>query len=163
MKNLVKICIWGMILSPLISLLAACSEEDDCTLATRPMLYCNLYTIDEITEQVKKDTLDWLTITAIGTDSVILNKQEKVKDLILPLNYSVDTTKIVLHYDQEDRQTDTLLIQYTNTPYFLSMDCGYQMKQSIHSIRYTRYVLDSIHISNPEAGIYGNENIQMFY
>lgn len=163
MKNLVRICIWSLMLPTLIGFISACSEEEDCSLATRPMLYCNLYTIDEVTDQVKKDTLEWLTITALGTDSIILNKQEKVKDLILPLNYTADTTKLILHYDQKSLKTDTLLIKYTNLPYFLSMDCGYQMKQTVKSIRYTRYVLDSIHIANPEAGIYGTENIQLFY
>lgn len=163
MKNLLKIALWTLMLCPLIGFLAACSEEDDCTLATRPMLYCNLYTIDEVTDLPQKDTLDWLTITALGTDSVILNKQEKVKDLILPLNYTADSTVMVLHYDPERPITDTLVIYHQNIPYFLSMDCGYQMKQSVSAIRYSRYQLDSIYIANPEAGIYGTENIKLFY
>lgn len=60
-----------------ISIGSSCSDENDCSLAGRPMMYCTLYTIDEITDRRVNDTLDSLTITALGTDSIILNNQKK--------------------------------------------------------------------------------------
>lgn len=107
------------------------------------------------------DTLDSLTITAFGTDSVILNNQKEVRNLMLPLRYTVDSTVLVFRYSRVT--TDTLILYHTNTPYFLSMDCGYQMQQEVTGARYSRHRLDSIYISYNEAGIDGRENIKMFY
>ena len=59
--------------------------------------------------------------------------------------------------------TDTVVVRHTNKPYFVSMDCGYQMQQSITTLRYTRRNLDSIYIANPEASIDGTENLKLFY
>ncbi|MDO4165614.1 MAG: DUF6452 family protein [Bacteroides sp.] len=160
MKNLVRIILVGMFVLPLISLALSCSEEDDCSAAARSMLYCNLYTLSDEGTAVR-DTIDTLTVTAYATDSIIINAQEDVTDLSLPLRYTVDSTVLVFHYTTAE--TDTLVIRHSNTPYFLSMDCGYQMRQSVASISYSRHVLDSISISNAEANIYGTENLRLFY
>lgn len=161
MKILVKLIIFGVILYSILSIATACSEEADCSLAARPMMNCNLFTIDPETQRVDKDTLDSLTITSPEADSIILNNMKEVKKLSLPLRYTEDSTVMIFHYSKTLR--DTVIIHQVNTPYFLSMDCGYQMKQSIEAVSYTRHYLDSIHISNPEAGIYERENLMLFY
>lgn len=160
MKQLIKIVLWSVVLCPVIGFMASCSEEADCSMNERPMMNCNIYQLDPY-GYAERDTLDVLTITAWGTDSVIINNQQEVLDLTLPLRYTADSTVLVFHY--AELPTDTVIVRHTNTPYFLSMDCGYQMRQSINSISHTRHWLDSIHITNNEAGIYGQENIQLFY
>lgn len=77
MKNLIRIFLIVVIVGAGISIGSSCSDENDCSLAGRPMMYCTLYTIDEITDRRVNDTLDSLTITALGTDSIILNNQKK--------------------------------------------------------------------------------------
>ena len=161
MKKLVQLIILCAILLPAAGSILSCSEEADCSQAARGMPNCNLYTILAETNMVEKDTLDSLTITAYGTDSVIVNNQKEVKDLTLPLRYTEDSTVLIFRYNE--KQTDTVVFRHTNTPYFLSMDCGYQMQQSVTGCTYSRPVLDSIYISNPEASIYGTENIKLFY
>lgn len=161
MKRLVKIILLAAIACPLIGTVLSCSEEEDCSLATRAMMQCYLYTLDRETLTVHNDTLDSLTVTAYGTDSVIINNQKRVHDLSLPLRYTADSTVFIFHYSRTWR--DTLVVRQTNTPYFLSMDCGYQMKQTINAVRYSRHNLDSIRIANQEAGIYGTENLKLFY
>lgn len=161
MKSLIRLVISGAILCPIISIAVSCSEEADCSMGTRAMLQCNLYTLDD-SRTVKKDTLDSLTVTAYGTDSVIINNQKKVHGLSLPLRYTADSTKLVFRYSQTE--ADTIVIHHANTAYFLSMDCGYQMKQTVTGTpRYTRHIFDSIYVSNKEAGIYGRENLKLFY
>ena len=76
----------------------SCSEEADCSMTARPMLNANIYTIDVESGLAIRDTLDILTITAAGTDSVILNNEENVISLSLPLRYAVDSTVLVFHY-----------------------------------------------------------------
>ena len=161
MKALVKFIITGAFLFPILSVVISCSEEADCSMATRAMMQCYFYTLDPETEVVSNDTLDSLTVTAFGTDSIIINNQKKVHDLSLPLRYTDDSTVLVFRYSKT--LTDTLVVYQTNTPYFLSMDCGYQMKQSIKDVNYSRHSLDSIRIVNKEAGIYGTENLKLFY
>ena len=161
MKALVKFIITGAFLFPILSVVISCSEEADCSMATRAMMQCYFYTLDPETEVVSNDTLDSLTVTAFGTDSIIINNQKKVHDLSLPLRYTADSTVLVFRYSKT--LTDTLIVYQTNTPYFLSMDCGYQMKQSIKDVNYSRHSLDSIRIVNKEAGIYGAENLKLFY
>ena len=110
MKNLIRIFLIVVIVGAGISIGSSCSDENDCSLAGRPMMYCTLYTIDEITDLRVNDTLDSLTITALGTNSIILNNQKKVHTLMLPLRYTSDTTvysgtirivltkKMLIHY-----------------------------------------------------------------
>ena len=161
MKALVKFIITGAFLFPILSVVISCSEEADCSMATRAMMQCYYYTLATETEVVSNDTLDSLTVTAFGTDSIIINNQKKVHALSLPLRYTADSTVLVFRYSKT--LTDTLVVYQTNTPYFLSMDCGYQMKQSIKDVNYSRHSLDSIRIVNKEAGIYGTENLKLFY
>ncbi len=161
MKKLVRLVILGAVLYPIISIAISCSEEADCSMAARPMVNCILYKVDPETQYVKNDTLDSLTVTAYDTDSIIINNQKKVHDISLPLRYTEDSTKLIFKYSRT--KSDTMVIHHTNTPYFLSMDCGYQMKQAITSITCTRISLDSIYIKDNEAGIYGKENLKLFY
>lgn len=161
MKKLLKLIITAALFYPLAELISGCSEEADCSGTARPMMQCNLYTIDRESGVIAADTLESLTITALGSDSVVINNQQNVKELSLPLRYAADSTELVFHYSNEKQ--DTVTVFHTNTPYFLSIDCGYQMKQVITGIRYTRTLLDSIYIKNTEAGIYGTENLKIFY
>lgn len=163
MKKLVKLVLLCLIAYPIAGIVSSCSEEEDCSMNARPMMQCNLYTIDDAS-RVVRDTLDSLTITAFGTDSVILNNQKGVLSLTLPLRYTADSTVLVFHYSRVPGSlNDTVVIRQQNTPYFLSMDCGYQMKQTIIGGSYTRNVLDSIYIETEEVSIYGKENLKLFY
>ena len=162
MRKLVKLILLCLIAYPII--VSSCSEEEDCSMNARPMMQCYLYKIDGETERVVNDTLDSLTITAFGTDSIILNNQKRVHGLSLPLRYTADSTVLVFHYSKDVKiKKDTIVIRQKNTPYFLSMDCGYQMKQSITGRSYSRHLLDSIYIQTAEVSIYGTENLKLFY
>ncbi|MEY8722612.1 DUF6452 family protein [Bacteroides stercorirosoris] len=165
MRKLVKLVLLCLIAYPIASIVSSCSEEEDCSMNARPMMQCYLYIIDrENNNRVLNDTLDSLTITALETDSIILNNEKRVHGLSLPLRYTADSTVLVFHYSKDPKiKKDTIIIRQKNTPYFLSMDCGYQMKQSITGREYSRHILDSIYIQSKEASINGTENLKLFY
>lgn len=140
----------------------ACSEDEDCSMTARGMMGCNLFTRSETTGEIIRDTLPLLTVKALVADSVLINQETEVKKLSLPLRYTADSTALQFVYGDEG-MADTVIIWHENTPYFLSMDCGYQMKQRITRVGHTRHLLDSIQISNPEVGIYGTENLKLYY
>ena len=152
MRKLFHFFLAGVVAYALASLLFSCSEEADCSMTdNRGMIVCNVSQINPENNTAMKDTLDSLTVTAAGTDSIVANRLAQVTVFSLPLRYAVDSTELVFHYVK------------TNKPYFISMDCGYQMQQSITSIRYTRHNIDSIYIANPEANINGTKNLEIFY
>lgn len=171
MKKLIKLLFILMIAYPLAGItLSACSEESDCSMTGRPMVYARIYTYDRENNRVLNDTLDSLTVTAFGTDSVIINNQKQVHDIALPLRYTSDSTILVFHYNRLLR--DTMLIMQENTAYFESMDCGYSMKQNIRSITPLGYTeanekkynsIDSLYIQSNAANINGTENLKIFY
>lgn len=160
MKQLIRFVLAGVLSCPLMGVLGSCSEEADCSMTGRPMMNCIVYTLDEAGMAVC-DTLDSLTVTAFGTDSVLVNNQRNVRDLTLPLRYTADSTVLVFRYSRHT--ADTLTVRHTNVPYFLSMDCGYQVQQHLTSVTCTRHRLDSIHVSDNEVGLYGSTNLQLFY
>lgn len=170
MKNLIRIFLIVVIVGAGISIGSSCSDENDCSLAGRPMMYCTLYTIDEITDLRVNDTLDSLTITALGTDSIILNNEKKVHKIMLPLRYTSDSTVFIFQYDpvRSPNDVDTLYIVQQNTPYFQSMECGYMMKQNILSAKFGNRAgssekIDSIYFRNKEANTNEIENLQIFF
>ena len=173
MKNLIRIFLLLIIVGGAVSIHTSCSDENDCSLAGRPMMYCTIYTIDPDNPNIAlKDTLDSLTITALGTDSIILNNEKNVHTLMLPLRYTSDSTVFIFRYDPKRKKddVDTLYIVQQNTPYFQSMECGYMMKQNILSARYgnprktaDQEKIDSLHILNKEANTNEIQNLEIFY
>jgi hypothetical protein len=160
MKNLVKFIIFITIAGSIIGAsVSSCSEETNCALDGRPTLNCYMYKI--VSNVVKSDTLDSLTVTAFGTDSIIINNQTDVHYILLPLRYTTDSTIFVLHYSET--LLDTIIVRYTNTAKFISMDCGYQMQQSVTGVSYTEHNLDSIYISNEDANTLETENFKLFH
>lgn len=135
------------------------------------MVYAKMYTINPETKAVLNDTLDSLSVTAFGTDSIIINNQKKVHDIALPLRYTSDSTILVFHYTRLLR--DTMVILQINTPYFQSMELRNTVLEtniiSIHPIDYTETIkkkyhsIDSLYIKSNAANINGTENLKIFY
>lgn len=171
MKNLVRIFLLLIIVGAAVSIHSSCSDENDCSLAGRPMMYCTFKTINPDDKTISlNDTLDSLTIRALGTDSIILNNEKKVHKIMLPLRYTSDSTVFILQYNPVDNpdDVDTLYIVQQNTPYFQSMECGYMMKQNIISTKFGNRAnssekIDSIYFRNKEANSNEIENLQIFF
>ncbi len=168
MRKLLSWIVLGMVCCMAVALSQSCSQEADCTDATRPMMNVGFYTIlkDTMPDGYVRDSVvgiawDTLTVTAFETDSVIINKKTAAQAVSLPLRYAEESTVIVLHYSEDYK--DTVTIYHHNTPYFLNMDCGYQMKQELQGISFTMHFLDSIAITDPKIGIYGTENLSLYY
>lgn len=156
----------------LAGLAAACSEEDDCSENARHMLNATICRAVVTPEErfTAPDTIAELNVTAFGTDSVIVNDDQNVTSLSLPLRYNEGTTTMVFSYMLSASDTiprlsrrDTITFSHDNTPYFLSMDCNYAVKQRLTGIDYTTHFIDSIVITDPIANVNGTENIKIYY
>lgn len=171
MKILIRFFLILLVASTVIGMNTSCSEDNDCSMAGRAMVYCTLYSIDPETDIQRNDTLDSLTVTALGTDSIILNNEKKVHTLMFPLQYVSDSTVLVFHYDYKRKPTytDTLYITQKNVPYFQSMECGYSMKQTLLTAHMTNgkfkgeIKMDTVKIINYNANTTKIQNLQIFY
>lgn len=162
MKNLItKRFMYTLATTYVVLSVASCVEEENCSQYGRESLTCNVYTLKDSKAVKDTLTLDSLHVTALGTDSIILNRGAKVGSFSLPLRYTNDTTTFVLKYINNIK--DTIRVIHTNTPKFISMDCGYQVSQVVEKVSYTKHQLDSIYISDEEANTTGTENLQLFY
>lgn len=159
MKNLVRLFLFLLISAIILPFtFFGCSEETDCSSTSRNMVYSGFY---KYANTAAKDTLDSLTVTALGTDSVIINKEAKITKVELPLRWTADSTILIFHYIHNIK--DTVKVWHTNTPTFISMDCGYSVKQVISKVKYTKHLLDSVYISYKTANINATQNLKLFY
>lgn len=165
MKPFLKTFILFLAVSLSIGLLiSSCAEESDCSTAGRPTLKGNFKQLNELGRAVA-DTVDWLTIRSFGTDSILLNAQQSLSMIMLPLRYTADSTVMVFQFDADDpAKADTVIFRHTNTPSFISVECGFEVKQALdQSIAYTRHCLDSIYVhNNASTNTDGAESLQLF-
>ena len=165
MKTFIKLLLVILIACPFTtSLLSSCAEESDCSVAGRPMLRGNFYQgLDERGDNIRV-TVNYLTVRAFGTDSIILNAKEKADSITLPLRYTADSTVFVFQYNKEDpKQADTITILHKNTPFFISVDCGYEVKQTLTDKKFTKNFLDTIHVRNQDTNVDGTENLRFIF
>lgn len=155
--------LFAVALSATAVVAASCSDENDCSLAGRKSVFFIVNSLNE-EEAVVKHTLDSLTVTAMGTDSILLNKEVNVSYFSLPLKYTEESTTFVFQYTSVNK--DTVTIRHTNTPKFISMDCGYEMEQtigSIHDVKYTEYILRRVDFLNGSTNTDGTTNLRLVY
>ena len=58
MKKLIKLVLFLMVAYPLTgAILSACSEESDCSMTGRPMVYAKMYTINPETRFIECDSI----------------------------------------------------------------------------------------------------------
>lgn len=166
MRHLVRFALFVLAVCSVIGISSSCAEDSDCSLEGRRMIYCNFYTInpDDPTKALK-DTLDSLTVTAFGTDSIIVNNMKNVSIVSLPLRFTTDTTIFVFHYDyvRNPLNNDTLHVMHSNVPYFQSVECGYLMLQDILKTSISNNEFDSLYVLKPEAQSNEAENIKLFF
>lgn len=144
----------------------SCSEESDCSMTARPSMVNNFYKYGASKNIILKDTLPILTVKALETDSILLNAGEKISTFNAPLRYRHDqkeeVTAIVFEFSANTANNDTLWVTHTNTQFFVSIDCGMQLKQNITSIqKHTTNTIDKATLTNSEANNHGRENIKI--
>lgn len=144
-------------------LVSSCSEEENCAIG-RAVMWTTFYIPRELaSSEWAAAQIDSLTVSILktGTNDTILNNDKDVQYISLPLQYAVDTTGIVLHFSRTVR--DTIIFKHTNTPYFVSMECGTEMRQAVVEIDYTTNVIDSISVRNKETSRNATDNLRFYF
>ncbi|NDV59095.1 DUF6452 family protein [Bacteroides sp. 519] len=163
MKKFVNITLIMAVISFVAGMVISCAEESDCSIVSRATLNGGFFSLSETNKPIA-GSLATLTISVRTTETesdTILNQDKNVQSLSLPLQYAVDTTAIILHYGEEIR--DTIVFKHTNTEYFVSMDCGFDMLQVVTDYYYTTHALDSIALTDKNTNKDGTENLRIFF
>ena len=144
-------------LTALCSLLMLSCDSIDCTLYNSVDMFCNLY------QDGKPASLaDTLTITAAGTDSVLLNRKVGAYTFQLPLSYQGDTDSIVLTVRGKDYEVaDTIFVTKTNMVHFESPDCPATIFHKITSVSCTHEFIQSVVVVSEDINYARTENIQI--
>ncbi|RGN47360.1 MULTISPECIES: DUF6452 family protein [unclassified Bacteroides] len=163
MKNTIykikkTVCGWGTVLLLLFIFNFISCSENDCSLGGRPSVRFSF--MNSKTHAIV-NLFDSLTVTALDTDSILLNRGKGINHITLPLSYVNEETTFVLHYSRFLR--DTIWVKHENYPHFISMDCGISMFYTLKEVQYTTYLLDSITLVNPDINDNEKDNYHIYY
>ena len=139
----------------LLSGIAACSDTD-CTTSNTAYVNYNIYDANGNSVSLTGP----VTVTAAGTDSVLINQESNLQSMQLPLRYTSTEDTFVVHLSEF--LFDTIFVTHQNIPHFISMECGTGMYYHIDNARCTRRIFDSISVVNPDINFDANEHIQMY-
>jgi len=119
--------------------LCACSNID-CPLDNIVVMTCNLYSTEDDTTYTMTDTL---TITAAGTDSVLLNRAQGITSFALPVSYNRAADTLLLHFSDANgrRAVDSLIYTHSNFSHFENLDCPASIFHNIGQVRWTSHAL----------------------
>lgn len=108
---------------------------------------------------------DTITITALGTDSVLANKLIGQSSVSLPVSYFLSEDVLHFHYTDLQGRTadDTLWVTKHNQRHWDDPSCPVHMWHTITAARSTHNLIDTILVVNPEVNYDGLENIQIYF
>ena len=105
---------------------------------------------------------DTLTVKMVinGKDSIVVNRLVGASELQLPVCFTQECDTLLFEYS--NNINDTLYIEHTNIPYFVSTDCGMAMYHHLTGLRYTNNLIDSAAIKEAFINYDWNENIKIY-
>lgn len=150
-----------------VAVLMGCTSID-CPLDSTVEMTCNLYA----KETAKSLTLtDTLTVTARGTDQVLLNRGISLDHFGLSLRYrsGVDTLLFRFSNDIGQYAVDTVFVDHTATVHFESEGCPVSYYHAINEVRWTSHPLalmpltiDNIEIKRNQVDYENAENLRIY-
>ena len=131
----------------------------NCTQADVSMLRMEIY--DAAGNKVMLP--DTLTISACGTDKILVNRDVNTSEILLPLSYHAQRdTFIIRYYGQYYSLQDTLLVEKTNDVYFESPDCPTVMMHTILGAFCTNEFLASVEVVSEKVNFEEVTHLQLF-
>ena len=146
-----------------VIILSACDNGGDCKIYNTAYYRTLFRSIDAIIgDEVPYTFPEPLDIRLVvnGSDSLVINNMTSDTELALPMCYTQECDTLLLEFGTIT--TDTLFVEHTNIPYFISMDCGTGMYHNITGVRHTKNFIDSAAIIHPFINFDAHENIKLY-
>lgn len=159
MKRLLHILFCLILICTTLTTHSACSDIE-CISSNTSYVYYSFY----LTDGSEATWTTAITVTAAGTDSVLINQESNASYMSLPLSYTNQVDTFVINYTSEEGgMIDSIFITHQNIPQFISMDCGLGMFYYIDDARSTDNAIDHLEIINREVTYDTKENIRIYY
>lgn len=156
-----KIAIWsaGLLCSTFIS-----CNETACPLNNTVTAQFNFYRMSQ-GESEEVQLLDTLTVTAVGTDSVLVNRDLGASGIQIPLSYSrpADTLSLRFANNNDHVVYDTIIIEKESYRQFEAPECPTVTFHHIKGIRSTHRYIDTVQIVNPNINYNATENFKIVF
>lgn len=148
----------------ILQLYTVSCDSNDCPINNVVYSTYGFYTITEDGES-KVSVTDTLTITAGGTDSVLINRLQNGSEVELPVSFNAATDTLVFHFTDIDSRTrkDTIWIDKENFPHYESPDCPASIFHHVTAVRWTTLLIDSVSIVNPNINYNVSENFKIYF
>ena len=144
-------------------LLMGCDNGGDCKIYNTAYYRTLMRSIDAVTlletPYSFPEPVD-IYMVVNGVDSLVFNNMMAETELALPMCYTQECDTLLLHFGTT--AVDTLFVEHTNIPYFISMDCGMGMYHNLTALRHTNNFIDSAAIVYPFINFDANENIKLY-
>ncbi len=123
------------------------------------------YTYADGTTEVPIQILDTLTVTAAGTDSVLINRLYNGSTIELPVSYNQPVDTLVFQFTDAQSQVreDTIWVYKENIPHYESPECPSAMFHYITDVRWTQLLINSVSIVNPNINYNVSENFKIYF
>lgn len=144
-------------------LIAAC-DSTECPINNVVYSTYGFYAIADGAE-TQVSILDTLTVTAGGSDSVLVNRLTNGSQVELPVSYTCATDTLVFSFINEEQQErrDTIWIDKENSPHYESPDCPVSFFHYVTAVRHTGVLIDSVSIVNPNINYNVSENFKIYF
>lgn len=108
---------------------------------------------------------DTLTVTAIGPDTILMNRLVGASSMSLPVSYYNDVDVLEFAYVDAQGRTaaDTLWMSKRNQHHFDDPSCPIHIWHTILGVRSTHHLIDTVVIASPDINYDGLENLQVYY
>lgn len=108
---------------------------------------------------------DTMTVKAYGTDSILINRLTGQNTMELPISYNAPTDTLCLEFTNANGllRTDTIWLDKENYPHYESPECPASMFHMVTRIRYTRNLIDSVLVVNPNLNYNASENFKIYF
>lgn len=149
------------ILTLLASVLVLLSSCDllNCTQAYVSLLRIEIY--DAAGNKVMLP--DTLTISASGTETILVNRDVNTQEILLPMSYHAPVDTFILRYYSDYYSLeDTLFVEKTNDVFFESPDCPTVMMHTIQSAFCTDMFLGSVEVVNERVNFEEVTHLKLF-
>lgn len=165
MKSIKQLPLWLKAIALLFAIctFGSCDDGSDCSMNNTSYNRVRLYSVNPITGKESVATYNGQLSVALmieGRDSIVINRLTSASELTIPVSYAQQRDTVVLIYD--NMYTDTLYVEHTNTPYFISLSCGTGMFHNLTGLQHTQSFIDSAVIVNHTINYDPNENIKLY-
>lgn len=108
---------------------------------------------------------DTLTVTAAGTDSILINREKSAPYIRIPLSYTQPVDTIALRYANASGRVvyDTIMITKDSYQQYEAPECPTVTFHNVKAVRSTHRYIDTVQITNPNIDYNATENFKIVF